>query len=553
MSAILTGIGVSPGLGIGPVARLAPPPALPEDIGPEADVPAALARAEEALADVAAELEARAARAAGPAADILRAQSMMPRDPALSEQVAKALDAGRSLPHAVTDAFEVFRGALEEVGGYLAERATDLEDLRNRTVARILDRPMPGIPDPGHPYVLVAGDLAPADTASLDPARVLAIVTEQGGPTSHTAILARTLGIPAVVACPRAGALSDGTHVLVDGRTGEVAVDPDPVWVRQSAERAARRAAVLATSAGPGRTADGRPVELLVNLGGRGELEAAAAADSEGVGLLRTEFLFFSRAHAPGLAEQAETYEEVFAAFAGRKVVVRTLDAGSDKPLAFVEHGEEPNPALGLRGLRLDRLRPEMLDVQLAAVARARARQDVDVWVMAPMVSTPAEARAFVERARAHGLPCAGTMVEVPAAALRAPRLLAECDFASIGTNDLSQYAFAADRMAGELAELLDPWQPALLELVRRTAQAGHELGRPVGVCGEAAADPLLAVVLVGLGVTSLSMAPLAVPEVRLALAAHTMDACAELAELAIEAADAAEARTVVAAAARPF
>jgi phosphotransferase system enzyme I (PtsI) len=236
----------------------------------------------------------------------------------------------------------------------------------------------------------------------------------------------------------------------------------------------------------------------------------------------------------------------VFTAFAGRKVVVRTLDAGADKPLRFVTVPDEPNPALGVRGLRTARRHPELLDGQLAAIAAAAARSDAEVWVMAPMVSVAAEARAFAEQTHGHGLPVAGVMVEVPAAALRASRVLADCDFASLGTNDLAQYAFASDRMAGELADLLDPWQPGLLELVRLTAEAGQELGKPVGVCGEAAGDPLLAPVLVGLGVTSLSMAPVGLPAVRAALAAVSLAECRELASLALTAESGAEARAAV-------
>jgi phosphotransferase system enzyme I (PtsI) len=538
------GIGVSVGVAVGPVARLAAPPALPPDSGPEPD---AADRARDALDAVATELEARADRATGPAADVLFAQSMMPRDPALLARISDEL-ASRSLPHAVSAAFAGFRASLEAAGGYLAERAADLEDLAHRTVAELLGLPMPGIPDPGHPFVLVAEDLAPADTATLDRTRVLAIVTERGGPTSHTAILAKSLGIPAVVGCPAARDITDGTTVLVDGEAGTLVVDPAPDEVARAGERAESLSRALAASAGPGRTADGLAVALLVNLGAEGELATAAAADSEGVGLLRTEFLYLNRTTAPTVAEQVARYSAVFAAFAGRKVVVRTLDAGADKPLAFVDHGAEPNPALGVRGHRLTTRHPDMLTDQLTAIASAAAEHDAEVWVMAPMVSTAVEAAAFASQAHAYGLSVAGTMIEVPAAALRAKHVLEGCDFASIGTNDLGQYTLAADRMASELAGLLDPWQPALLELVARTAQAGRELGKPVGVCGEAASDPLLAPVLVGLGVTSLSMAPPALPAVRLALASHSSADCARLAELALSARDAQEARRLVSA-----
>ncbi|THV33544.1 phosphoenolpyruvate--protein phosphotransferase [Glycomyces buryatensis] len=549
MAVEIHGIGVSPGAAYAPVARLAPTPAPPADTGPEADPAAALETAQAALEAVAADLDARAAAATGPSADVLFAQSMMPRDPALAAQVEKALAGGKSTPHAVIEAYGFFRAALEAVGGYMAERAADLDDLRDRTVAVLLGQPMPGLPDPGHPFVLVAADLAPADTATLDPEQVVAVVTEQGGPTSHTAILAKSIGIPAVVACAGATGLADGVKVLVDGRTGMVTIDPGPGWVETALEFERRRAEALASSRGPGRTADGHTVQLMVNLGSPADLDAAAAIDSEGVGLFRTEFLFLDRENAPTVDEQTETYGRVFAAFAGRKVVVRTLDAGADKPLAFVDHGDEPNPALGVRGIRLadhsDAGRA-LLEDQLTAISAAAAKHEADVWVMAPMVSTPAEAAAFAAACRAHGIAKAGTMIEVPAAALRSGLVLDGCDFASLGTNDLGQYTMAADRMNGDLAELLDPWQPALLELVSLAAESGRELDKPVGVCGEAASDPQLACVLVGLGVTSLSMSPGSVAEVRAELATRTLAECAAMAAAVLHAPDAVTARRVV-------
>ncbi|HEX4909069.1 MAG TPA: putative PEP-binding protein, partial [Actinomycetes bacterium] len=218
----------------------------------------------------------------------------------------------------------------------------------------------------------------------------------------------------------------------------------------------------------------------------------------------------------------------------------------ADKPLEFVTVPDEPNPALGVRGLRTSRRHPELLEEQLTAVAQAASGSEAQVWVMAPMVSTTAEAAAFAEQVRSHGLPTGGVMVEVPAAAIRARHVAAACDFMSIGTNDLSQYTYAADRMAGELADLLDAWQPALLDLVGMTAEAGKALGKPVGVCGEAASDPLLALVFVGLGITSLSMAPVSIPGVRAAVAAHTLAECRGLATLALDAEDGRAARTAV-------
>jgi phosphotransferase system enzyme I (PtsI) len=477
---------------------------------------------------------------------------MRARDPGLADKVTAATASGRAAVLAVMDAFGDYRAMLAAAGPYMAERVADLDDLASRAVAVLLGVPMPGVPDPGHPYVLVADDLAPADTATLDPASVRAIITERGGPTSHTAILAKSLGIPAVVACVEATTLVDGQRVLVDGGEGRVTVDADDATIdRALAEQEARATASRSVS-GPGHTSDGRAVQLLVNIGGDRDLAGAAAADSEGVGLFRTEFLFLDRPEAPTRDEQQTVYRRVFDAFAGRKVVVRTLDAGADKPLGFVTTPDEPNPALGVRGLRTARRHPELLETQLGAVAAAaKDSGTTEVWVMAPMVSTPAEAGEFAELAHANGLPVAGVMVEVPAAALRSHDVAAKCDFLSLGTNDLSQYTYAADRMAGELADLLDPWQPALLELVRLAAEGGREAGIPVGVCGEAASDPLLAQVLVGLGVTSLSMAPVSVPPVRAALALHTFAECRGLAALALDAADGRAGRAAVRAATR--
>jgi phosphotransferase system enzyme I (PtsI) len=542
----LRGIGVSPGLAAGPVRRIAPPPTLPAP-RTVTDPPAETAQALAALATVAADLAQRADAVAVPtAAEILRAQSMMAADPVLADAIADRVRAGLDGPHAINAALAEHRTAFEAAGGYLAERAADLDDLRDRAVAACLGLPMPGVPAPGHPFVLVARDLSPGDTAGLDPTQVLALVTAEGGPTSHTAILARALGLPAVVRCPGVLALADDTPVRVDGGTGEVLPGVDAATVadtRRDEEDRRRRDGRLT---GPGRTDDGHAVPLLANIGSVRDLTGDVPA-TEGVGLFRTELLYLDRTAPPTVAEQVAAYAAVFAAAGGGRVVVRTLDAGADKPMPFLNVDAEPNPALGVRGLRTASRRPDVLRDQLAAIALAAGQSRAEVWVMAPMVSTPAEAAWFAAACREAGLPAGGVMVgvmvEVPAAALRADALLAEVDFLSIGTNDLSQYTFAADRVCGDLAELLDPWQPALLELIAACGRAGAAAGKPVGVCGEAAADPALAPVLVGLGVTSLSMSARAVPAVREALAGHTLEDCRRLAAAALAATGPAEAR----------
>lgn len=543
-------VGVSPGRVVAPVVHLGSTvvePARGRALGTSART-AEVARLRAAATRVSGELETRAAAARGEARSILEATALLARDPAfLDRAAASILDNGTPAPRAVWDAAAEVAATLVALGGRIAERAADVRDVRDRLVATLTGTALGGVPERAEPFVLVARDLAPADTATLDPATVVALVTEEGGPTSHTAIIARSLGIPAVVALTGALGIPEGTLVLVDGSTGEVRRDPDAATVAAvAAEAAASRPARLDA---PGATKDGHPVALLANIGDARGAEAAADAGAEGVGLFRSEFLFLDRADAPGRAEQVEAYRAVFAAFPGRKVIVRTLDAGADKPLPFLIADAEENPALGVRGLRTARRRPEVLDEQLAAIAEAAAAETADVWVMAPMVSTLDEARDVVARCRAVGLPSAGIMIETPAAAVRAGDLMQSVDFVSIGTNDLTQYTMAADRMIGELADLNDPWQPAVLRLVADVGRAGASTGTPVGVCGEAAADPLLAVVYVGLDVGSLSMTPRALAAVADSLGSLTRAECVRIAEAALAAPTAAEARAAAASA----
>lgn len=541
------GIGVSPGSAYGPVVLVAPPVRAPEGEPAASDPDAALVEVKAAFEAVAVDLEERAGRAEDTAAQILSATALIARDKSLHKAAGKHLTAGRGPASAIESAIEEFVVQFEALGGYFAERVADLRDVGARAVAAVLGVPAPGVPPLTGPSIIVAEDLAPAETAVLDRALVLAIVTSGGGRTSHTAILAAQRGIPAVVQCEGALELPIGTPVAVDGDTGAVAIEPSEAFVADLATRRERRTAALAGSSGPGRTLDGHDVPLLANIGDVEDAVAAAAEDVEGVGLFRTEFVFLSAATAPTVDEQAEVYRRVLTPFGDRRVVVRTLDAGADKPLAFADLGPEENPALGRRGLRLSAERPDLLDSQLAALAVAAADTGADVRVMAPMVATAEEADWFARRVREHGLPKAGVMIEVPAAALRSRHVLADVDFASIGTNDLSQYTLAADRMQGALSDLLDPWQPAVLDVVAAACDGGAVTGTPIGVCGEAAGDPLMALVLVGLGVSSLSMAPSKVALVRFALSTHSLPDCQRLAAVAREARTATEARAAVA------
>ena len=548
MSAIDTrhGIGVSPGIAVGPVVQVRPPVRPPGQEAASVDPVASGQLVRQVLESVAATLEDRAARADVAAKAILTANAMMARDPGLAAAADKHLVNGRGPATAVDAAAEEYCAVFSAAGGYLAERVTDVRDIRDRAVARLLGLEDPGVPELTEPCVIVAHDLAPAETVGLRPGLVLAIVTESGGPTSHTAILAAQMGIPAVVQLPRAVTIGVGRVLAVDGATGEVFVHPDPATLAELVQRSERRARALGATAGPAATSDGHPVALLANIGTVEDAERAGGLDVEGVGLFRTEFLFLERETAPSLEEQVGVYTRVFEAFGSRRVVVRTLDAGADKPLAFADLGPEENPALGRRGLRLSAERPDLLETQLSALATAGRATGADVRVMAPMVATAEEAAWFARRVREHGLPSVGVMIEVPAAALRARHVLAEVDFASIGTNDLAQYTLAADRMQGGLATLLDPWQPAVLDLVAAACDGGRDTGTPIGVCGEAAADPLLALVLTGLGVGSLSMAPTRVPAVRASLSLHDLDTCTAMAAAARAARSPQDARDAV-------
>ncbi|WNI19333.1 phosphoenolpyruvate--protein phosphotransferase [Actinacidiphila sp. ITFR-21] len=546
METTLRGVGVSHGVAIGGVRHMGTAVLEPAARQiPSEEVPREQRRARQALDAVAVDLTARGRLAGGDAQAVLEAQALMAQDPELTADVERRIAAGSSAERAVYDAFASYRALLAAAGEYLAGRVADLDDVRDRIVARLLGVPMPGVPDSDEPYVLVARDLAPADTALLDPSLVLGFVTEEGGPTSHSAILARALGVPAVVALPGATDLAEGTVVAVDGGSGEVFVAPSSTKRSELTTAAAARKAALAGSSGPGRTADGHRVPLLANVGGPADVPAAVAAGAEGVGLFRTEFLFLDDSvRAPSEEKQFAAYREVLAAFPEGRVVVRVLDAGADKRLDFLTPADEPNPALGVRGLRSLLAHPDVLRTQLRALARASEGLPARLEVMAPMVADRQDAKAFADACRAAGLAAEfGVMVEIPSAALRARSVLREVGFLSLGTNDLAQYTFAADRQVGAVARWQDPWQPALLDLVAFAAEAAMAEDKGCGVCGEAAADPLLACVLVGLGISSLSMGAASIPYVRATLARHTLAQCGRAATAARAADRAADAR----------
>jgi phosphoenolpyruvate-protein phosphotransferase (PTS system enzyme I) len=546
----LTGTPVVPGVAYAPavIATVSVSPsalAAFEQAGfPDAE--AALAAYDVAVAATAEGLAARASHTSGAAAEVLTATAGLAKDKGLRAAVRKRLAAGDPLLAALGAAVEQFAGVFTSMGGLMAERVTDLRDIERRVTARLVGEPEPGVPEPDEPSVLVAEDLAPADTAGLDARTVVALVTEKGGPTSHTAIIARQLGIPCVVGVAGLSAVRGGTRLLVDGTTGEITLEPDEQEASRLVSEARAGREALDRWTGPGRTSDGTSVKLLANVADGKSASAAAAGPVEGVGLFRTELCFLNRKDEPDAEEQADIYAGVLGPFGGdRYVVVRTLDAGSDKPIAFATHEGEENPALGVRGLRLSFDNPGLMERQLAGIAAAAERTGTETWVMAPMVATVAEAAEFAAQVRAHGLK-AGVMVEIPSAALLAHQMLEVVDFLSIGTNDLTQYTMAADRMATDLAHLTDAWQPAVLQLIAITAEAGKTAGKSVGVCGEAAADPMLAAALVGMGITSLSMALAAVRPVGAQLASVSMDTCERAAEAALGAPDPRAARAAV-------
>jgi phosphotransferase system enzyme I (PtsI) len=544
----LHGVGVGRGVAIGPILRMPDPLSEPSDEARMGDAESELASVVHALSSVAAELVARGEKAGGAARDVLEAASLMAQDPTLVDDVTARIESGRTGERAVFEAFGAFQDMLTAMGGLMAERATDLGDVSQRIIAQLRGVPAPGVPTSDDPFILVAPDLAPADTALLDLGMVLGLITRDGGPTSHTAILARSKSIPAIVGVTGALELVDGMVVIADATAGFVRVSPSEAEVVDARRRIADRAASAAAPITDGALADGTKIPLLANLGSPAEAAAAVALGAEGVGLFRTEFLFLDSKSAPTVEQQRVQYAQLLGHFAGRKVVVRALDAGADKPLSFLNDAHEENPALGLRGLRALRASEPILRDQLTALALADAETEAELWVMAPMVSDSEETEYFVALGRELGLKTLGVMAEVPSLALLADQVLESADFVSVGTNDLTQYTLAADRLLGSVAHFQDPWHPAVLRLVKLVGDSGRRSGKPVGICGEAAADPQLAVVLVGLGATTLSMTPAALADVRAELATVTLAEAERRAAAALGARSAAGARAAASA-----
>ncbi|HVL97681.1 MAG TPA: phosphoenolpyruvate--protein phosphotransferase [Egibacteraceae bacterium] len=563
-AALLHGRGASPGVAVAPAFVMAPRPR-PEARSDAAPVDPAHEheRLDRALAQAIGQLEAVADRLSDAVgaeeAAIFTAHAAFAADPELAGMAHGSIDAGATAEDAVRDAFGAFRNLLSaSADEYLAARAADLDDVAERVVGVLTGATRPV---PTERCIVVAHDLAPSDTAELPRDLVAGVVCEAGSPTSHAAILARSLGIPAVVGArdviTRAPA---GVVLAVDGRSGEVLVDPDEVdrdrYAKFAAAEAERRERLEALRDLPGQTADGVHVELAANVNDPGALDRALGAGAQGSGLVRTEFLFLDATDAPTVDDQVAYYRRVLDAFPGERVVFRTLDIGADKPVPFITRPPEENPALGVRGLRLGLAEPRLLRDQLRALLRAASPAGGPtatgrLAIMFPMVATTAEvdeARAILDEvAGEEGVDVAGVevgvMVEVPAAALAADRLARRVDFLSIGTNDLLQYLFAADRLNPDVAGIPDVFDPDVLRLIGSVCRAAAAHGAWVGVCGEAAAEPRAAAAFVALGVTELSMTPNAVPDVKDKLRRHTGDELRAAADAALAAPDGTAAR----------
>ncbi|APC69610.1 phosphoenolpyruvate--protein phosphotransferase [Ralstonia pseudosolanacearum] len=553
------GIGASPGLAIGTVHVMQPGvSAIPDHPVPLATGGDLLDRA---LADTRAELAAlardTAARLGEAEAGIFKAQAELLGDTDLMTLTCQAMVEGHGVAWSWHHAVERLAERLAALGNpLLAARAADLRDVGRRVLGH-LDPALRGTAQalPDGPCILVAQDLSPSDTAALDTRRIAGIVTAQGGPTSHTAILTRTLGIPAVVAAgPAVLDVASGTQAIVDGSGGQLYLDPDAAavagaeaWLREDAARAQREQAERGL---PARTRDGHAVEIAANVNLPAQAIEAVTLGAEGVGLMRTEFLFLERGHAPDEDAQHEVYAAMLGALGGRPLIVRTLDIGGDKQVPHLNLPKEENPFLGVRGARLLLRRPDLMEPQLRALYRA-ACGGGPLSIMFPMITSLGEVialRAACERIRAEldapAVPL-GIMVEVPAAALLADQLAEHVDFFSIGTNDLTQYTLAIDRQHPDLAAEADSLHPAVLRLIQLTVQGAARHGRWVGVCGGLAGDPFGALLLTGLGVHELSMSPRDIPAVKARLRDAHVRQLTELAGQALACASAEDVRAL--------
>jgi phosphoenolpyruvate-protein phosphotransferase/dihydroxyacetone kinase phosphotransfer subunit len=549
-------VGAAPGVAIGPASQLAaavPPIPAQEPGAPDVQ----RRRLVEAIEATRAEIDTtrrRVSTAAGDAdAAIFEAHALLLDDPALLDDVWARIDAGTGAARAFDDAIAAATAALAELAdSYQRGRAADVRGVGDQVLRHLLV----GSAAPARKLagIVVAADLTPAQAADLDRGTVQAVVLAGGSSTSHAAILARAYGIPMVTgAGTQLLAVPEGTTIAVDGELGEVVVDPSADVLARYRARAAGREATQATAraaAGqPAVTSDGIQIGVLANVGSLDDAVAAAAAHADGSGLVRTEFLFAGRATRPDRDEQEQAYRAIAEALGGSRVVLRTLDVGGDKPMPFLPQATEANPFLGERGIRLTLHHPDLFLDQL--VAMCRVARDHPISVMFPMVSDVSEvlaAREILDTAIAEvgGRPAElriGIMVEVPGVALKASSFVPHVDFFSVGTNDLTQYALAAERGNASVAGLSDGLDPGVLRLMAiLCADAGET---PVSVCGELAADPLAVPLLLGLGVRSLSVAPPFVAAVKQQVRSIELAAATPLAERALACGSAGDVRAL--------
>ncbi len=540
--AVLRGVTASPGLAVGKAVRLFVDEIEVAEDG--AGVGAERARLDAALATIGQRIAAEAAQDGGQARQaILNAHAAFLEDPDLLAQARRLIGEGRSAAYAWRGAIGAHVEALRGLGDRrIAERVDDLLDLERRVLLALDGREDRG-PDLPPGAILLADELLPSQLMGLDASKLAGFCTAGGGPTSHVAILAASMGVPALVAAGEGvAAIKDGASLILDADAGLLHVAPDAKALEAAqtalAQRAERLAAARAAAREDCRMADGTRIQVYANLGSLAEAQAAAAVGAEGCGLLRTEFLFLERDTPPDEDEQAARYEAIARAMGGRPLIIRLLDVGGDKTAAYLPIGPEENPALGVRGVRVLMRRPQVLKTQLRAILRGAAHAKI----MVPMVTGLSElrvVRAALDEARREmgraGRTDLGVMIETPAAAATADLLAAEADFLSIGTNDLTQYALAMDRGNPDLAGEIDALHPAVLRLIAQAAEGGRKHALWTGVCGGLAGDLAGAPILIGLGVTELSMPAAAIPEAKALIRTLSPEACRRLAEQALQ------------------
>ena len=535
MSRKFTGIGVCPGVAFAPVYKIEIKESATDLEVTWQEISDALEKSAQYLEEKAQKIDLQVAK------EVLEAQSLMARDPDLIEKIKNTMgDSKKSARNVLNSTLEEFKNNLLSLGDYFAERVADIDEIKKLTLNNIFGIEQIDLKINSN-SIVVADDLSPADTASMNLNYVKGLVVAKGGPTSHTAIVARNLGIPAIVGCKDIEDLKNGVEVLINGRNGVVIENPDKNLVTQEINKENEFKAKFKSVSGPGKLKDNTAINLLANCGNIEDAKKAIINEAEGIGLFRTELLYLNQAHAPNINEQVKVYSELFEIFQGKKVIIRTLDAGSDKPVPFLNSDKEENPALGVRGWRLIREFSSVIKDQIKAISIAQESGKCDVWVMAPMIDTADEALEFSNLAKENGIKKIGVMIETPAAAMVSDQIFEIVDFASFGTNDLTQYVMAADRLDSRLSDLTNSWHPAVLrtiEIVGKNAQ-----GKPLGVCGEAAADPLLAAVLIGLGVNSLSMASNSIAEVKSFIANQDLEKCQNVAKEILKTKNAIEAK----------